>query len=179
MRFFTFFLKASALCFGLVTLSLTAKAQRFFIGNKSYQATPTIHLKGNGSSVRGLDCIIAKKEVGGIIALTASYVNGVCIKGKSLIYLENGGVITLIDRKLYDNKDGESTTVYYLTDNEMQMLATNNINTIRYSLKCFECSWSTEEGNFSASNKDDYTQSLLRGYSDVADTAAMIGRLIE
>jgi len=75
------------------------------------------------------------------------------IAGDILIYLTDGTVITCIDRKIFDLADDMATTVYYLTKTELEKMTQSNLKTIRFSLKCFDCFSSTEEGNFTASNK--------------------------
>ena len=78
---------------------------------------------------------------------------GILIRGKLIIYLDDGTVISCIDRGKYDYVDNVTTTVYYLTADELSKMKNSNINTVRYALKCGNCSMSSEEGNFSASNK--------------------------
>lgn len=73
--------------------------------------------------------------------------------GKALVYLENGDVISCVDRGVYDKVNGISTTVYRLTSEEIDAVKASNIHTIRFNLKCGDCESSTEEGSFSASNR--------------------------
>jgi len=125
----------------------------FFLGRQKFPATERISFKMRADGHYGLDCIIAKKEQGGIIALSTESMTGVLIRGTTYLYLEDGNIITLIDRKIYDQVDNISSTVFYLTESEMNTLRSTNINKIRFSLKCGNCISSSEQGNFSAENK--------------------------
>lgn len=128
----------------------------FFIGNNAYPCTETFTLKSN-SKFQGydLDVLIAKDNQKGLLALSTQVMGGgIRIKGQTIIYLDDGSVITCFDNDIYDFVDNVATTVYYLTGKEIEKIKNSNINTIRFSLKCYNCSMSTEEGDFSASNKD-------------------------
>lgn len=127
----------------------------FFVGKRSYPCTETFTLKSDmDSSGPDLDVLIAKTpETAMIVASTKVSGGGVRIKGTILIYLDDGTVISCIDRDKFDYVNNEVTTIYYLTDAEIDKIKDSNIHTIRFSLKCFECLMSSEEGNFSASNK--------------------------
>jgi len=77
----------------------------------------------------------------------------VLIRGKLTIYLDDGTVISCLDRGKYDYVDNIATTIFYLTKDELEKMKVVNINTIRYTLKCVSgCSYPTE--SFSASNKE-------------------------
>lgn len=141
----------------LLTLSQFAIGQNtFFIGQKTYPCTEKFTLKSNKEfGGHDLDVLIAKNGESGMIVLSTELMGGgVRIKGNVLIYLEDGTVLTCIDRGKFDYVDDIATTIYYLTKDEILKMKNSNINSIRFSLKCFECSISTEEGNFSASNKE-------------------------
>jgi len=52
---------------------------------------------------------------------------------------------------------------------ELEKMENSNLNTIRYTLKCGSgCTFSTEEGNFSASNKAGYINYSNRQRIDVS-----------
>jgi hypothetical protein len=128
----------------------------FFIGEKSYPCTETIMLESNASFLgKDLDVLIAKDNEKGLIVVSTYIVGGgVRIKGKIIIYLDDGTVITCIDRNEFDFVDNVATTIYYLTNDELNKMKNSNINTIRFTLKCQNCVRSSEEGSFSASNKE-------------------------
>lgn len=134
----------------------------FFIGDKSYPATETFSLMGNNDfdsdnmlGLSNLDILIAKNSNNsGFLVLSKKTMTGVLIRGKILLYLDDGTVITCIDKGKYDYVDKTSTTIYTLTQQELEKMRNSNLNTVRYSLKCGSgCQMSTEEGNFTASNK--------------------------
>jgi len=90
-----------ALIFAIYT---TANAQNlFFIGDKSYPSTETFTMESNaefGSS--NLDVLFAKDGTTGLIAVSTTSMTGVLIKGKLSIYLDDGTVISCVDRGKYD-----------------------------------------------------------------------------
>ena len=138
-----------------------------FIGEKSYPSTGSFYLKTNLSHGSNLNVTIAKKENGGIICLETSIFGGndewclLFIRGKTIIYLDDGDVISLLDRGIYDSVDNTASTIYYLTETEIEKLKKSNIHTIRYSIKPKDSSCtSSESGNFSASNVDDESTRL-------------------
>lgn len=128
----------------------------FFIEENSYPCTESFTLISNSKfEGHNLDVLIAKDNAKGLLVVsTAIMGGGVRIKGKIIVYLDDGSVITCIDRNIFDSVDNMAKTIYYLTDDEINKMKNSNINTIRFSLKCYDCSISSEEGNFTASNKN-------------------------
>jgi hypothetical protein len=124
----------------------------FFIGKQKFPSTEKISFKMNAAGHYGFDFIIAKRQVGGLIALSTESMTGVLIRGTAYLYLDDGSIITLVDRKIHDYVDNVATTVYYLTEAEVENLRSANINKIRFSLKCVNCV-SSEEGTFTAINE--------------------------
>ncbi|MCZ2845121.1 MAG: hypothetical protein O2U61_01265 [Candidatus Bathyarchaeota archaeon] len=145
----------------LLTSGLVSSQNLFFIGEESYPSTRSFRLSSNSDidsrglhgGLYSLNITIAKNENKGMLVLSTKTLTGLFIKGKTLVYLENGDVISCVDRGIYDKVNGISTTVYRLTSGEIDALKDSNIHTIRFNLKCGECESSTEEGSFSASNR--------------------------
>ena len=140
----------------LTLLQFVSGQNTFFIGQKTYPSTGKFTLKSNKEyDGHDLDVLIAKNGVSGMIVLSTKIMAGdIRIKGNVLIYLDDGTVLTCIDKGKFDYVDDITTTIYYLTKEEITKMKNSNINSIRFSLKCFNCIMSTEEGNFSASNKE-------------------------
>lgn len=128
--------------------------QKFFIGTKAYDCTPTFTLVAKDSFTgHDLEVCIIKNSNTGMIALSTKLMSeGVRIKGNILIYLEDNTVITCIDRGKFDVVDNIATTIYYLTEGEINKMKESNIYSIRFNLKCYNCMISSEEGTFSVSN---------------------------
>ncbi len=138
-----------------LTLSPFAKAQgTFFIGQKTYQCTEKFTLKSNLDFLgHDLEIVIVKNGDAGMIALsTPLSTSSVRIKGDALIYLEDRSVLKCVDRGKFDYVDNVATTVYQLTKDEIIKMRGSNLTSIRFSLQCFQCSMSSEEGDFSVSN---------------------------
>lgn len=151
------------------TFSNTYSQDLFFIGEKSYPSTGTFMLKSNMNHGENLFVTIAKKGNGGIINLKTNIWGGnddwcpLYIRGKAIIYLDNGNVISCIDRGIHDSVDNTTSTVYYLTLTEIEMLKKSNINIIRYSIGPGVSTCTTSQsGNFSASNKSDGNSNFKR-----------------
>jgi hypothetical protein len=140
----------------IILLCAKANGQNtFFIGPKKYPCSESYILRSGGSFDEEIvNVVIVKDGEAGMIVLSHEngYGGGLKIKGKVLIYLEDGSIITCIDRGKYDYVDKIATTIYSLTKGEIENLKTSNIHSIRYTLKCIECFSSAGEGDFSAIN---------------------------
>lgn len=114
-------------------INICYSQELFFINNKSYPTNGTFTFTlPNPDFYDELEVLVAKDGTKGILAFSIKSDYSV-VTGKSILYLENGSVINLIDRFIYDNLDGVSTTVYYLTPSEIEILKKFNILKIRFS----------------------------------------------
>jgi hypothetical protein len=137
-------------------IAITAKGQNFFfIGEESYLCTETKTLQSNSedADINDLNVLFAKDGTMGVFIVSIKTVSTVRISGKLIIYLDDGTVISCIDRGKNDNVDDIASSAYQLTNEELGKMKNSNINTVRYELKCAECYTSPREGNYSASNK--------------------------
>lgn len=162
----------------ILGLTLFSNAQNtLFIGDKTYTSTEKFKLKSNIEyEGHDLNVLIAKKGVTGMIVISADVMTqDVQIRGSILIYLEDNTVITCLDKGKHDFVDNTTTTIYYLTEAEITKLKNSNIRSIRFSLKCPN-GFSTEEGNFSASNKSytDYTKGFTNNKIEKTDVPSLI-----
>jgi hypothetical protein len=127
----------------------------FFIGQKTYHSTENSILKSS-KDFAGYDLtiLIAKNGEAGFFVVSTEVMTPVRIKGNLSIYLDNGELITCIDKGKYDMVDDIATTVYYLTSAEINKLKESNIQKVRFSLKTTQGKYSssTEEGSYSATN---------------------------
>lgn len=134
-------------------ITITAKGQNlFFFGENSYPCTETISLQSNGLLRSELNIVFAKDGTKTLCVLSTTAFT-VLIRGKLYIYLDDGTVITCVDRENYDYVDNTASTVYSLTNEELIKMKNSNINTIRYTLSSVDDSSTPEEGDFTASNK--------------------------
>lgn len=137
-------------------LTLIGKGQNyFFISEKSYPCTETFTLQSNSdhSEVNDLKVLFGKDGTLGVFIVSIKTVPTVRISGKLIIYLEDGTVISCIDKAIKDNVDGIASSAYHLTNEELLKMRKSNINKVRYSIKCVECFGPIlAEGNFTASN---------------------------
>lgn len=151
----------------------SAKGQNsYFIGKKAYSCTPEITLQSNSELSNGYDLnvVIIKNGQSGMIAVSTDNTGeGVRIKGNILIYLDNNTIIPCVDRGKFDQVNNTTTTLYYLTKEEIKKMMESNINTIRFSLKCYSCIMATNEGNYSASNKGQFE--LVRSNTILGETS--------
>lgn len=136
--------------------TLTVKGQNlFFMGENSYSCTETFTLQANSEYGDDLYVSIGKDGATGLFTVSTISNTRVIFSGKLIIYLDDGTVITCIDRGTADHVDDRAKAVYFLTSKELNKMKKSNINTVRYTLKCAPCHgfYSTEKGNWSVSNK--------------------------
>lgn len=143
---------------GLIILFMTllnnVKGQNlFFIGNKSFPCSGSFKLQVGDDSNGMLSCLVAKNGTSGFFVLSKEIRTGSEIRGNAIIYLDDGNVITLIDKGKRDFVDNTSTNVYNLTLSEIDKLKNSIINTIRFTIKCpGSVCMSSEDGNFTGKN---------------------------
>lgn len=114
----------------------------FFIGNKTYPCSDELLVRDSRCFVK-LSIRVIKDDKKAFLAIKeSSLISGYGgssfpeegkIKGKVLLYLDDNTIITLIDRGKYDKVNGVYTTIYNLTESEVNRLCTTNIFAIRYS----------------------------------------------
>jgi superfamily II helicase len=140
----------------MFTLVGSLCSQNFiFIGERSYQSTETFTLESNSDNdnIGDLNVAFGKEETNSLIIVSSKISGLTKIANKLIIYLDDGTVISCIDRKINDNVDGTAITAYYLTDAEIEKLKNSNINTIRFEVICTMCGpYNFYEGAYSASN---------------------------
>ena len=143
---------------GLIILSMTllnnVNGQNLFlIGNKSYPCSDSFKLQVGNNSFGMLSCLVAKNGTTGFFVISKEIQSYSEIRGNAIIYLDDGSVITLIDKGKRDFVDNTSTNVYNLTLPEIDKLKNSIINTVRFSIKCpgTNC-LSSEDGDFTGKN---------------------------
>jgi hypothetical protein len=145
-------------------ITLTAKGQNlFFFGEESYPCTETFTLQSNSNS-DDVNVVIAKDGKTALFIVSTKPSRESLIRGKLIIYLDDGTVVTCDDREKYDYVDNIASSVYYLTNEQLSKMKNSNINTVRYSLNS---RYDITDENFSASNKDRSTIIGSRGKTDV------------
>ena len=151
-----FFLIATA----FTTLAVNGQ-NLFFIGENSYPCTESFDLKSNLEDGEDLNVLFAKDEATPIIAVTTqSSKQGTKISGKLIIYLDDGKIITCIDRGESYYVDDTAKAVYSLSNDQVNKMKNSNINTVRYTLNIY----GIKEVNRSASNKGISTKDLINKF---------------
>ncbi|OUS12885.1 hypothetical protein A9Q93_09795 [Nonlabens dokdonensis] len=139
------------------TIPIIANGQNFvFIGENSYPSTKKYTLKSNSDdeNINDLKLVFAKDGEKGLIVVSSKLTDVVKIANKLIIYLDDGTVISCIDRGINDNVDDIAISAYSLTKAEFTKIKFSNINTIRYQIVCSVCGpFNSWEGTYSASNK--------------------------
>lgn len=117
-----------------------------YIGTQPYPATPAF--KGsvkNGYPTIGqggingdgdVYIIVGKKKSSGLLMLGVK--TSQKLIGDAMLYLADGSVIRCKDRGMRDRFDGESTSVFYLTSSELEMLKRSDIRSVRFSLNLYD-----------------------------------------
>lgn len=121
--------------------------ERFFINENSYPASTTFTLQTPETflSKPVIDVMFVKKEEKYMLVLSKTAPMGQSqLKGNILLYLDDGSVIKCVDRGIKDFVNDISTSVYYLSDTEIEKLRNSNLHTLRYS---------TTGGDYTAINK--------------------------
>lgn len=157
-----------------IMISITTKGQHFvFIGESSYPSTEQYSLESNSDkeNINDLKLVFAKEGPNALIVVSSKLTDVVKIAEKLIIYLDDGTVISCVDRGLNDNVDDIAITAYYLTTSELSKLKRSNINTIRYEIVCPVCGpFNSWEGTYSASNKEssktDFTKIVAEFYNE-------------
>lgn len=157
-----------------IAFSINTNGQNFvFLGENSYPCTEKYTLRSNSDddNISDLKLVFAKEGTSALIIVSSKLTDVVKIAEKLIIYLDNGTVISCIDRGINDNVDDIAITAYYLTNAELNKLRTSNINTIRYEIVCPVCGpFNSWEGTYSASNKGnsktDFTKVISEFYTE-------------
>lgn len=151
-------------------ISQTAKGQNlFFIGENSYPCTVAFKLESDSDEyyINDLNVLFAKDENKALIAVSTETTD-VLIRGKLIIYLDDGTVISLIDKGIFDYVNKVASAVYYLANEELGKMKNSNIFSIRYSLENEYGYAGAFGGNFSASNRSkiDFPALILDFFED-------------
>jgi len=147
----------------ILFITLAAKGQNlFFIGEHSYPCSESFTLESNSDKfyINDLRVLFAKNGKTALIAISTE-TQDVLIKGKLIIYLNDGTVITLTDKVIFDYVNKVASTVYSLTNEELDKMKAANINTIRYSLESEYGDVGAFGGEFSASNSSKFDFPVL------------------
>jgi hypothetical protein len=127
----------------------------FFLKEKSYPCTETFTLKSDSdnSDVKDLNVLLGKDGKLGVFIVSIEAYSTRRITGKLIIYLDDGTVISCIDRGINDNVNEIASSAYQLTIEELNKMKNSNINTVRYTIECVDCYMPFSPENFTASNK--------------------------
>ena len=103
----------------------------------------------------GLQVIIGKYDNGpgtGVIKLTARTGDGLGIKGRVSLQLDDGSTLVLEDKGRTAYENDRASNIFDLSTAQIESLKKRNLRNIRFSIKCINCFLSTKEGNFVANN---------------------------
>lgn len=128
----------------------------FFIGENSYPSSEEFNIISATDSPinekKRVSGFFAKSGENGFLILNPENESQMMIKGGITIYLEDGSIIKCVDRGMYDRVNNKSTTIYNLANPEIKQLMKSDIHSIRYSLKCVNCTFHYEEGDYIGRN---------------------------
>ena len=164
--------KIPIILISMLFITLTANGQNlFFIGENSYPCTESFALQSNLDGGEDLNVLFAKDGATAVIAVTTkSSLQGTIISGKLIIYLDDGTVITCMDRGETYYVDDTAKAVYSLTNEQVNKMKNSNINTVRYILKMYDI----QEVNRSASNKAISTKDLTVKFFNTFDSVTEV-----
>lgn len=128
----------------------------FFIGENSYPSSEKFNIisstDGSANNEKRVSGFFAKNGENGFLILSPENDSQMMIKGGIIIYLEDGSMIKCVDRGMYDRVNKKSTTIFKLENSELKELMKSEIHSIRYSLKCIDCTFSGEDGDYIGRN---------------------------
>lgn len=160
--------KIPIMLISMLFITLTANGQNlFFIGENSYPCTEPFALQSNLDDGEDLNVLFAKDGATALIAVTTkSSLQKTIISGKLIIYLDDGTVITCIDKGESYYIDNNAKAVYSLTNEQVNKMKNSNINTVSFILKIY----GIQEVNRSASNKGILTKYLIAKFFNDVDS---------
>ena len=103
----------------------------------------------------GLQVIIGRHndELGtGVIKLIVKTGDGLGIKGRVSLQLDDGSTLVLEDKGRRAYEDDHSSNIFDLSAAQVESMRKRNLRNVRFSVKCINCFLSTKEGNFVANN---------------------------
>lgn len=152
-------------------ITLTVYGQNLlFFGENSYPCTETITLESKANS-NDLKILFARDGTKPLFVVRIAAREEVVFSGKLIIYLDDGTVISCIDKGNHDYVDGFASALYSLTNEQLSKMKNSNINTVRYELKPGPRNPGIGEGNFTASN---YGSSTKKESSKKIDFPALL-----
>ncbi|ESU24366.1 hypothetical protein FEDK69T_08130 [Flavobacterium enshiense DK69] len=121
--------------FILLSSTIIHGQQMLMVGEKTYSATDTWTFGCECPSSIAPEILIAKGKDGkGMLSIKImDYMND-HVGGDLLIYLMNGTIIKCQDRKIRDKANNKSTSLYYLTQLEIEKMSTSRIRSIRFCI---------------------------------------------
>jgi hypothetical protein len=111
-----------------------AQSNYIFKGTQRFKATDAWEFNIENYPHGALQVQIARSGSTGFILLEVENPFGEYIVGKITIYLQNGEIISCIDRGVRDRTNGKSRTLYSFTSNEMEMLSASDLSQIRFAI---------------------------------------------
>lgn len=157
---------------------LNSIAQNYiYKGSQQFPATPSWEFYCEASQLPYLEVQIAKTSTGGYLMISVDIHgsdNWEFIGGSAYVYLEDGSVITCIDKGIKDNVNNKSIALYTFTQAEMDKLKKSDIAQIRYSIKSKPGVMGTFAGNYTAKNTKMYLvlQSKEKNYFETSIAVA-------
>lgn len=126
-------MKKYVVLFLLITLKLFSQ-NTLFVGDKTYLTTSKWIFETKLSIDDNPVFYVAKDGNKGLFIVNAQISNGDIIGGKLIIYLDDNSTIQCKDRGIRDLTNGECTSIYFLTPNEIEKMKTQRIMSVRYNI---------------------------------------------
>jgi hypothetical protein len=127
-------------------------------GNKVYRGTEIWNFVSPNYALTGEVYVqIAKTDTGGILKLSVVTTSPeFVIKGTVYVYLANNTIITCVDKGTFDSTTNTITSYFTFSNSEMQQLKKYDIQSIRFNIEGKNTNFSSQIGNFTAINKQNY-----------------------
>lgn len=140
-----------------IALSKTAFGQEImtYKGSKQYPATASWNFICENYALTGITKVqIAKSDKGGLLKLaTQTTDSSFNIEGTVYIYLSDNSIIVCSDKGIRENTGNQIISYYSFSEIEMNKLRKRDIESLRFNIKGNQKKFSSQTGNFTASNE--------------------------
>lgn len=171
--------KLFLIVFFAISFSVSGQELMNFKISKPYPATPSWDFIIENYALTGSTKIqIAKTEKGGILKLAIETNNPTfTIAGIVYVYLNDNTVISCSDKNIREIIGNQIISYYTFSNIEMNKLKKNDIESIHFTIKGNSKIFSSQQGNFTATNKKSYFSTAFDKTKKSFDTALAIKSL--
>jgi len=165
--------------FIISSLSISAQQSITMKDGKQYKATPVWNFICDAYALTGTAQVqIAKTEKGGLLKLGVQVTNNALyIGGTVYIYLEDNSFITCTDKGIREQQDNMTFAYYTFSPAEIGKLRKSPIKDLRFFVKGKQSTFSSQTGNFTATNRESYFELYDKTIKNIFKTNEEVSNL--